>query len=126
MNSSCFICTRQLSPKGFNSESISKYSKIYRILIKIISLITAYATWCGHVYHRQCIAPYVDEKKHCPYCKRYCSVAQLIRLQWKLIDDDDEITIMAENKISNELMMENVAMLTNQMNDKDSRMSEFE
>lgn len=38
------------------------------------------ATFCGHVFHRTCLATWLKESQVCPNCRSYCSPNMCIRL----------------------------------------------
>ncbi|CAO1420868.1 unnamed protein product [Diamesa tonsa] len=103
MSAICVICSEELIVIGLNTD----------------------ATPCGHVFHRSCIINFIAGHNYCPYCRKSCTLKQLVRLRWHMtekpqLDYYDEMTIF------NQLMLEKVAELTDDMNEKDEYLDYLE
>lgn len=88
--------------------------------------ISADATACGHVFHRSCIVFFIAENNFCPYCKKPCSLKQLIKLRWHMIAVEDQLELYEEMKKLNNELLEKFPILTNEINEKDKNLDDLE
>ena len=88
--------------------------------------ISAFATRCGHLYHQICITKHVIEHSNCPYCKKDCTLKQLVKLRWRQVDDDDEFKFKAAHTITSSQLMESFTELNNAIKKSDLQVEQLQ
>lgn len=78
------------------------------------------------MFHENCITKYVIEHSQCPYCKKDCSLKQLVKLKWRQVDDDDEFKFRAAHKITNLQLMASFKDLNNAIHEKDRQVEHLQ
>ncbi|CAO1430650.1 unnamed protein product [Diamesa serratosioi] len=100
MNSSCVLCYKKL--ECVRGQNIS-------------------TTRCGHLYHQDCIIDYVKDHSQCAYCKEFCTVKQLVKLQWQEVDDKVKKKIAF--KTSSTQLLASIEVLKYEVKERDEEMN---